>query len=95
MPARKRQQPDENTEVCKKCGGTYPTQYMSRGYCDGCKWDTWIPRNYEKREMYQYDESFGQVNATMRPRLGVQFLDHSPPRLADVVQWIKAIRNFP
>ncbi len=62
-------------QKCSTCGRMFPAYYLTRGYCDGCKWDTWIPDGFRQREDYRMDPVWGQFNATRRPRVGVGFLD--------------------
>ena len=61
---------------CTQCGNSVPAYYISGGLCDGCKWDTWIPPGYQKKEKCEMDPGWGHANATRRPLLGVEFLDH-------------------
>ena len=61
--------------ICRQCGQPVPLYYVSQGLCDGCKWDTWIPERYEKKERYLYDPGADHLNRTVRPPLGVPFLD--------------------
>jgi len=67
---------------CIKCGAPVPAYYVSQGFCDDCKWDTWIPRGHEVREGYAMDVVWGHLNATRRPPLGVEFLDRAGPALS-------------
>ncbi len=62
-------------QACVKCGQVVPAYYLSQGYCDCCKWDTWIPAGFDRREQYAVSKIWGHVNATKRPALGVSFLD--------------------
>lgn len=61
--------------ICRQCGQAVAPYYVSQGLCDSCKWDTWIPEGYEKRERYLYDPAAGHLNRTIRPSLGISFLD--------------------
>jgi hypothetical protein len=61
--------------ICQQCGDAVASYYITQGLCDGCKWDTWIPGGYEKKERYLFDPAAGHFNRTCRPALGVQFLD--------------------
>jgi hypothetical protein len=61
--------------ICRHCGQPVAPYYVSQGLCDDCKWDTWIPEGYEKKERYLYDPAAGHCNRTVRPLLGVPFLD--------------------
>lgn len=61
--------------VCSNCGEAVAPYYATRGLCDSCKWDTWIPQGYQKRERYRLEPAFGHANRTCRPLLGVEFLD--------------------
>ena len=70
---------------CKRCGETIPAYYCSRGLCDDCKWDTWIPPGHQRREEYKFDPAWGHANATRRPRLGTDFLDHRQLMPSDVL----------
>jgi len=73
--------------VCRVCAKRFPGYYVnSSGLCDDCTWDTWIPKGYQKREMYAYDSFWGHSNATCRPPLGVEFLDVSAPRASAVLR---------
>jgi len=71
--------------ICSACGTAVPAYYLSRGLCDDCKWDTWIPRGYAAREKYAYSETWRHYNATRRPSLGVDFLDRKPFALNDLL----------
>jgi hypothetical protein len=68
---------------CRTCGHDEPAITMVAGLCDGCRLDTWIPPGYQKREKYVFIEAYGYSNATCRPKLGVEFLDHPHPLLAE------------
>ena len=67
---------------CRNCGRLVPLYYLSQGFCDDCKWDTWIPTGHEAREMYEMDLVWGHLNATRRAPLGVKFLDSLGPALS-------------
>jgi len=62
---------------------------LTRGYCDGCKWDTWIPPGFGVREEYRRDPAWGHLNATRRPPLGVEFLDRAIAPLTDMLAMCK------
>jgi hypothetical protein len=64
-----------NDVTCRVCGGTFDPYYISAGLCDGCKWDTYIPKGYMAREKYEHDPAWGHTNRTVRASLGVGFLD--------------------
>ncbi|NQU76619.1 MAG: hypothetical protein HQ546_09940 [Planctomycetes bacterium] len=76
-------------ERCKSCGTFVPAHYTTRGLCDECKWNTWIPPGYQKREEYEMDVIWGHVNATQRPPLGVEFLDRRGPLLSELLPMCK------
>ncbi len=82
---RKSTEADAPPPRCTKCGQVVPEYYLTRGLCDDCKWDTWIPRGYQDRENYEHDAAWGHDNATRRPALGVRFLDHHLPPVGMVL----------
>ena len=74
-------EPLTTLKQCGNCGMTMPAYYATQGLCDDCKWDTWVPHDYQVREAYRPDMVWGHLNATRHPRLGVEFLDQRMPWL--------------
>ncbi|NLF30823.1 MAG: hypothetical protein GX591_08045 [Planctomycetes bacterium] len=69
---------------CICCHTPVPRYYLTIvGLCDDCKWTTWIPRGYARRERYSLDPFSGHPNATHRPPLGAEFLDRRRRRVSD------------
>ena len=72
-------------QLCVGCHTPVPRYYLTiQGICEDCKWMTWIPRGYAKRERYKPDPLWGHPNATRRPPLGVEFLDRRRRLVSDV-----------
>ncbi|MFW6145723.1 MAG: hypothetical protein ACOC7R_00150 [Planctomycetota bacterium] len=72
--------------LCAGCHRPTPAYYLTiQGLCDDCKWMTWIPRGYVRREAYKLDPVWGHLNATRRPPMGVGFLDQRARLVSDVL----------
>ena len=80
--------------ICRDCSKQSPhVQCVWRPphyFCDACKWDRYIPNGHQKLEKYLYDAVWKQLNATGRPRLGVQFLDVQRQTLEEISQNLPA-----
>ena len=71
---------------CACCHSPVPAYYLTiQGLCDDCKWVTWIPKGYARRECYENDPLWGHENATRRPPTGVEFLDRRRKLVSDAV----------
>ena len=72
-------------QPCARCKTPTPAYYLTQGLCDDCKWLTWIPEGYADREAYEHDPVWGHENATLRPPMGVDFLDQRARMVSDVM----------
>ena len=67
--------------ICSECQRRgrpceYPDYYItSRGVCQGCMLDGYVPRGHRGREDYVYDEVYQHENASAKPATGVDLLD--------------------
>ena len=74
-----------NVHGCANCGARVADYYLSCGLCDDCKWVTWLPDDYAKRERYVHSELWGHANATCTPPTGVEFLDHNFKTISELL----------
>ncbi len=73
-------------QPCVCCHTPTPAYYLTiQGLCDDCKWMTWIPQGYARREAYKLDPVWGHANATRRPPMGVAFLDRRSVLVRDAL----------
>lgn len=77
--------------ICPRCGERNgdPFYFHGDGLCDGCHWDTYIPRGYVIAERYSIDPVWGHRNATQRPPLNVEFLDREGLKICRALLLIK------
>ena len=73
------------TIACTRCQAVAPAYYITRGLCDDCKWNTWIPDGYTDREEYELVPEWDHLNATRRPPLGAEFLDRRHMTISQVL----------
>ena len=79
---------------CKICGDKIEDPNHV-GICYGCHLGDSFPnlKDYQRREKYAYDETWGHMNATAKPLAGVELLDSSGSRIYETLMMRGAARK--
>lgn len=78
---------------CSTCGGKIEQARPGLRICYGCHLDRLIPYDYQSKELYVFDLTWGRSNATVHPETGVPILDDNRPLLREIAAKMGAIRT--